>query len=111
MCTHAHRPGPRSHQQSSLRFPALSQHSGALSPVLPRSGVCALVFNVHINLGCLMGMELARGGWLARSSRNLASPALGFHAHTTMSCVLVALNVGARDPTQVPMLGQYTPDY
>lgn len=66
--------------------------------------------NVHVSLEYLMGLELAKGGWLATSSRSLASPGLGFQAHTTMSWVLVvALNVGARDPTQVPMLGQSTP--
>lgn len=47
---------------------ALSQDSGSLSPFLPRTGVRALVmYNVHDNLGYLMGMELAKGGWLAQA--------------------------------------------
>lgn len=91
--------GPRSCQLSSLRFPVLRQGAGALSPFLPRAGVCALVvYNVCVSLGYLMGLELAKGVWLATSSRNLASPGLRFQAHITTSCVLVvALNVGARD--------------
>lgn len=100
--------GPQSCQQSSLRFPALSQDADALSPFLPRTGVYALVMcNVHVSFGYLMGLGLAKGGWLATSSRNLAFPGLRFQAHTTTSCVLVvALNVGTRDATRVLMLGQ-----
>lgn len=35
----------------------------------------------------------------------LLPPSLGLQAHTTMSCVLVALTMGARDPAQIPIMG------
>lgn len=109
VCTHAWDLGHTRRVVSGSLLSARTQaHSLHFSPGL--GCVHLLMSNVHSNLGYLMGMELAKGGWWFKLQKS-CFPSSGLSSTHHMSCVpVVAFNVGARGPTRFSCLGnRYSP--